>query len=163
MKNVTLPALLLAVLLVPALLLAQQPAALETGYQLPPKAIVDILDAPPPPMAVVSPAQTVMALLDRASMPRIADLAEPMLRLAGARINPKTNGPHSPASILGITFKRVADGAETKVVLPPNVRISAPGFSPDGKWLSFMVNRANGIELWIADTASAKAKEPVKK
>ena len=158
MKNVTLPALLLAVLLHPALLLAQQSGPLETGYQLPPKAIVDILDAPPPPMAVVSPAQNVMALLDRASMPRIADLAEPMLRLAGARINPKTNGPHSPAPILGITFKRMADGAETKVALPPNVRISAPGFSPDGKWLSFMVTRANGIELWIADTASAKAR-----
>ncbi|MGE5199899.1 MAG: TolB family protein, partial [Rhodospirillaceae bacterium] len=158
MKNVSLPALLLAVLLAPALLLAQQPGALETGYQLPPKAIVDILDAPPPPMAVVSPAQDVMALLDRASMPKIADLAEPMLRLAGARINPKTNGRHSPASILGITFKRLADGAETRVALPPNVRISAPAFSPDGKWLAFEVNRANGVELWMADTASARAK-----
>jgi len=158
MKNLTLPVLLLAVLLAPAVLLAQQPAALETGYQLPPKAIVDVLDAPPPPMAVISPAQTVMALLDRASMPKIADLAEPMLRLAGQRINPKTNGPHSPAPILGITFKRLTDGAETKVVLPPNIRISDPGFSPDGRWLSFMVNRANGIELWIADTASARAK-----
>ena len=158
MKKVTMSALLLAVLLAPALALAQQPGVLETGYQLPPKAIVDILDAPPTPMAVISPAQNVMALLDRASMPKIADLAEPMLRLAGARINPKTNGPHSPAPILGITFKRVADGVETKVALPPNVRISAPGFSPDGKWLSFMVNRSNGVELWIADTASAKAK-----
>ena len=81
-----------------------------------------------------------------------------MLRLAGSRINPKTNGPHSPASILGITFKRIADGVETKVVLPPDVRISSPGFSPDGKWMSFMVNRANGVELWMADTASAKAR-----
>ena len=158
MKHVTLPALFLAMILAPGLLLAQQPGALETGYQLPPKAIIDILDAPPPPTAVISPAQNVMALLDRASMPKIADLAEPMLRLAGARINPKTNGPHSPASILGITFKRIADGVETKVVLPPNVRISAPGFSPDGKWMSFMVNRANGVELWMADTVSAKAR-----
>ncbi len=158
MKYVTLPALLLAMLLIPGLLLAQQPGALETGYQLPPKAIVDILDAPPPPMAVISPAQNVMALLDRASMPKIADLAEPMLRLAGSRVNPKTNGPHSPASILGITFKRIADGIETKVALPPNVRIGAPAFSPDGKWLSFTVNRANGVELWMADTASAKAR-----
>jgi dipeptidyl aminopeptidase/acylaminoacyl peptidase len=158
MKTFTLPALLLSVLLAPTLLLAQQPGALEAGYQLPPRVIVDILDAPPPPLAVVSPAQNVMALLDRASMPKIADLAEPMLRLAGARINPKTNGPHSPAPILGITFKRMADGVETKVALPPGVRLSAPGFSPDGKWLSFMVTRANGIELWIADAASAKAK-----
>ena len=99
-----------------------------------------------------------MALLDRASMPKIADLAEPMLRLAGSRINPKTNGPHNPASILGITLKKIADGVETKVVLPANVRLSAPGFSPDGKWLSFMVYRANGIELWMADMATAKAK-----
>ena len=158
MKSLTLPALLVIMLLTPAPLPAQQPGALETGYQLPPRAIVDILDAPPPPMAVISPTQNVMALLERASMPKIADLAEPMLRLAGARINPTTNAPHSPAPILGITFKRIADGVETNVAVPPGVRISAPGFSPDGKWLSFLVNRANGVELWIADTASAKAK-----
>jgi len=158
MKSLTLPALFVIMLLAPAPLPAQQPGALESGYQLPPKAIVDILDAPPPPTAVVSPSGNVMALLERASMPAIADLAEPMLRLAGARINPKTNGPHSPASILGITFKRIADGVESKVALPPGVRISAPGFSPDGKWLSFLVNRPNGVELWMADTASASAR-----
>ena len=157
MKHVTLPALFFAMILAPGLSLAQQPVPLETGYQLPPKAIIDILDAPPPPTALISPAQDVVALLDRASMPKIADLAEPMLRLAGSRINPKTNGPHSPASILGITFRRIADGVETKVVLPPNVRISSPEFSPDGKWMSFMVNGANGVELWMADTASARA------
>ena len=158
MKSLTLPALFVIMLLAPAPLPAQQPGALESGYQLPPRAIVDILDAPPPPTAVISPAGNVMALLERASMPAIADLAEPMLRLAGARINPKTNGPHSPASILGITFKRIADGVETKVALPPGVRISAPGFSPDGTWLSFLVNRPNGVELWMADTASANAR-----
>ena len=56
MKHVSLPALFLAMVLAPGLLLAQQPGALETGYQLPPKAIIDILDAPPPPTAVISPA-----------------------------------------------------------------------------------------------------------
>jgi len=158
MKSLTLPALLVTMLLAPAPLPAQQPGALESGYQLPPRAIVDILDAPPPPAAVISPAANVMALLERANMPAIADLAEPMLRLAGARINPKTNGPHSPASILGITFKRIADGVETRVALPPDVRIGSPGFSPDGKWLSFTVNRSSGVELWMADTASARAR-----
>ena len=158
MKNVTLPALLLAVLLAPVSLHARQSGALEAGYQMPPRAIVDILDAPPPPMAVISPAQNVIALLGRSTMPKIADLAEPMLRLGGLRINPKTNGPHTPASILGITIKRIADGTETNVALPPNVRLSAPAFSPDGKWLSFMVNRANGVELWMAETATARAK-----
>jgi len=158
MKSLTLPALFVIMLFAPAPLPAQQPGALESGYQLPPRAIVDILDAPPPPTAVISPAANVMALLERANMPAIADLAAPMLRLAGARINPKTNGPHSPASILGITFKRIADGVETRVALPPDVRIGSPGFSPDGKWLSFTVNRSSGVELWMADTASARAR-----
>ncbi|HSP90329.1 MAG TPA: prolyl oligopeptidase family serine peptidase [Vicinamibacterales bacterium] len=158
MKSLTLPALFVIMLFATAPLPAQQPGALESGYQLPPRAIVDILDAPPPPTAVISPAANVMALLERANMPAIADLAAPMLRLAGARINPKTNGPHSPASILGITFKRIADGVETRVALPPDVRIGSPGFSPDGKWLSFTVNRSSGVELWMADTASARAR-----
>ena len=71
-----------------------QPAA--SGYLLPPKAIVDILDAPPPPTVELSPSRDVVALLDRASMPTIAQLSQPMHRVAGVRINPKTNGPHRP-------------------------------------------------------------------
>ena len=149
--------LLLAAAIAPAAASAQPPQ-LEAGYQLPPKVIVDILDAPPPPTAVVSPARDVLALLDRMSMPKIADLADPMLRLAGVRVNPKTNGPHAPATIIGITLKKIADGAETKIVLPPGVRLGSPGFSPDGKWLSFFVYRSNGIELWLADVATAQAK-----
>lgn len=47
------------------------PAA--SSYLLPPKLIVDILDAPPPPTAELSPARDVVALLERTSMPTIAD------------------------------------------------------------------------------------------
>ena len=64
------------------------------AYLTPPKAIVDILDAPSIPTAVLSPSRDIVALLDRRSAPRIAELAEPMLRLGGLRINPRTNGPH---------------------------------------------------------------------
>ena len=110
---------------------AQQAVPLETGYQLPPQAIIDILDAPPPPTAIFSPARTVMALLERTSMPRIADLAEPMLRLAGTRVNPRTNGPHGAQTTFGITLKSLADGKETKVALPAGARVSAAAFSPD--------------------------------
>jgi dipeptidyl aminopeptidase/acylaminoacyl peptidase len=158
MKRTLMLVLLIVALCAPADLRAQQSQQVEAGYQLPPKVIVDILDSPPPPTVVVSPTHQILALLERTNMPKIADLAEPMLRLAGSRISPKTNGPHNPPSVLGITLKRIADGSETKVVLPPNVRLSSPSFSPDGKWLSFMVYRGNGIELWTADTATAKAR-----
>ncbi len=147
-----------ALAILPGVLLAQQVSPLETGYQLPPKVIVDILDAPPPPTAIVSPSRNMMALLDRRSMPPVAELAEPMLRLAGNRINPKTNGMHNPATGLGITLKQIPDGKEMRVVLPQGLRPGMPTFSPDGKRLSFLVYRSAGIDLWMADVATAQAR-----
>jgi hypothetical protein len=49
------------------------------------------------------------------SAPRIAELAEPMLRLGGLRINPRTNGPHRNAAVSGITLKTIATGASRTV------------------------------------------------
>ncbi len=144
--------------MLPAAAAAQASAQLEAGYQVPPKVIVDILDAPPPPTGIVSPTRTVMALLERTSMPRIADMAEPMLRLAGARVNPRTNGPYGAQTTYGITLKTVGDGKETKVALPAESRVSAAAFSPDGKWLSFFMTRSAGIELWAVNVATAQAK-----
>jgi hypothetical protein len=43
--------------------LSAQTQAPASGYLLPPKVIVDMLDAPPPPTAEVSPARDVIALL----------------------------------------------------------------------------------------------------
>jgi len=71
---------------------AQSPPGPASGYQLPPKVIVDILDAAPTPTVIVAPNRLMVALLERKSMPGIAELAEPIHRLAGARINPRTNG-----------------------------------------------------------------------
>src|SRR5438309_1814053 len=69
-------------------------AAAEVTYQKPPRAVQEILDAPATPVLSVSPAHTHVILAEPLRYPPIADLAEPMLRLAGIRINPKTNGPH---------------------------------------------------------------------
>lgn len=75
-------------------------------YQLPPKEIIAAFDAPPLPQGILSPSKQVMALLYRRPYPTIAELSRPMLRLAGARINPATNGPHLTARIYGITLKK---------------------------------------------------------
>src|SRR5688572_21994915 len=77
-----------AVLIGSSSLLAQTQTPAASGYLLPPQAIVDILDAPPPPTVELSPSRDVVALLDRASMPSIAELSQPMHRIAGIRINP---------------------------------------------------------------------------
>jgi dipeptidyl aminopeptidase/acylaminoacyl peptidase len=127
-------------------------------YQLPPKEIVDILDAAPLPTAAVSPARDVIALLERASMPPVAELAQPMHRLAGMRINPRTNGPHRFQALRSIALKTLADGAEIKVTLPQNPKLAWLGFSPDGKRFAFTQTRDTGIELWMGDSATGQAK-----
>jgi thioredoxin reductase (NADPH) len=95
------------------------PPPATSGYLLPPKAIVDILDAPPPPTVELSPSRDVVALLDRASMPTIAQLSQPMHRIAGIRVNPRTNGPHRAQLSRAITLKSIADGREMRVTTPP--------------------------------------------
>ena len=124
---------------------------------MPPKAIVDILDAPPPPTMELSPTRDVMALIERASMPSIAELSQPVLRIAGRRINPRTNGPHRAQNSRSITLKTIADGSEKKVTVPPNPLLTWIGFSPDGKRFAFTQTRENGIELWVGETASQVA------
>src|SRR5262245_20027267 len=133
-----------------------QPSA--TGYLLPPKVIVDMLDAPPPPTAEVSPARDVIALLERASMPTIAELSQPFYRLAGVRINPRTNAPHRGQRYRNLTLKVIADGSERKVTLPPSPVIEWIGYNADGKRFAFTNLRDNGVELWIGDTATGQAK-----
>ncbi|HSP63030.1 MAG TPA: hypothetical protein VLQ90_08625, partial [Pyrinomonadaceae bacterium] len=127
-------------------------------YQMPPKEIVEAFDAAPLPQVILSPSKQVIALAYRRNYPTIAELAQPMLRLAGARVNPKTNGPHRTANVFGITLKKIADGSEVKVAMPLQANLSNPRFSPDGSRLSFLNTKDNGIELWIVDVATGKAK-----
>ncbi len=76
----------------------------QEGYQKPPQRVLGVLDAPPPPSVVFSPTHERMLLVQGVNYPSIADLAEPMLRLAGLRINPRTNGPHRQPRWIGYTL-----------------------------------------------------------
>src|ERR1041385_3604268 len=86
-----------------------------------------------------------------------------MYRLAGARINPKTNGPHRASGLPGtgitsIVLKKIDGGAETAVTMPPQARVSHVKFSPDGSRIAFLQTKDTGIELWVADAATGSAK-----
>jgi dipeptidyl aminopeptidase/acylaminoacyl peptidase len=135
-----------------------QSGAGASEYLTPPKAVVDILDAAPLPGVVVSPARDVLVLLPRRSMPSIAQVSEPMLRLAGLRINPSTNGPHMAPLGTGIVVKTVATGAERTVAVPPDARIGAVTFSPDGRRFSFTNTRENRVEVHLADVATGQTR-----
>jgi dipeptidyl aminopeptidase/acylaminoacyl peptidase len=134
-------------------------AQTEPKYLTPPKVVVDMLDANPIPLAIVSPSRQQVAVLERKSMPTIADLAQPMQRLAGVRINPKTNGPQLVSGrTYAITLKKIADGADVKVTVPPSAVIGGVSFSPNGKYLAFTNTTPTGISVWVANTTTGAAK-----
>ena len=90
-------------------------ASAQGGYRKPPQEVLDVLNAPVTPTAFIAPTRDRMLLATGVRYPSIADLAQPMLRLAGLRINPDTSGPHRAQVFVAYTLKQIADGAETKV------------------------------------------------
>ncbi|MBK8812358.1 MAG: S9 family peptidase [Acidobacteria bacterium] len=131
----------------------------DAQYKKPPKEILDVLNAPAIPSTSVSPAKDRVALLEPLRYPPIAELAEPMLRIAGLRINPNSNSQHRQPYFVKLTLKSIADGKETAVALPAGAKIISPTWSGDGKFIAVGNITPTGIELWIVETATAKARK----
>lgn len=135
---------------------AQAPA--QPRYLMPPKEIVDVLDAPGLPLVVTSPDRQTIAVFDRRSMPGIAEVSQPMYRLAGRRLNPRTNGPHRLPGLSGVSLQPVGGGTARKVALPAGANLLTIGFSPDGTKLAFANVGERGIDLWMVDVKTAQAR-----
>ena len=125
-------------------------------YRKPPQAVLDALNAPATPTLSISPTRDYALQGSPVRYPPIAELAQPMLRLAGQRINPKTNGLHNTTFNSSLVLRKIPEGTEIKVELPPNSKLSAGRWSPDGAHFAFTNTTAAGIELWIGDTATGK-------
>ena len=121
----------------------------QEGYQKPPQAVTDILDAPAPPALSISPTGENLLLVQSARYPSIEEVAAPMLRLAGLRINPKTNGPARPARVTGLSLIPITGGEPKPIVLPEKAKIGLPMWSPDGKRFALQSTTDAGIELWV--------------
>ena len=102
----------------------------------------------------MSPDRVWLLLADRAAMPTIAELSQPMLRLAGSRINPATNAPFRAATFSALRLVRVADGQVRQVGAPPAAKIGWPVWSPDSRRVAFATFGPEGLALWVtsADT-----------
>jgi dipeptidyl aminopeptidase/acylaminoacyl peptidase len=138
-------------------IVAPSAQAPTSGYLMPPKVVADIMDAEPLPGVAVSPDRSTLLLTHRRSMPTLAEVAAPILRLAGSRINPQTNGARVLNGVIGITLKDVATGTERKLTLPAGGSFS-PVFSPDGKQIAITHYTDNSIRLLVADVATGAVK-----
>lgn len=133
-------------------------AAGQEPYKMPPKEVVDILDAPPTPSVTMSPAGDTMLLVERESMPSIAYLSEPILRIAGMRITPAYNSRQVLSFSTGLALKDMKTGLVRRVALPEGVKFTFPAFSPDGARVAFLRYVEGGVELWALDVKAGTAK-----
>ena len=127
-------------------------------YRKPPKIVLDALNAAPTPTLSLSPNRAYAMQATIARYPSIAEVSQPMLRLAGQRINPKTNGLHNASVNSGLALRKIPEGVETKVDLPPNPKLGPGYWSPDSTHFAFTNAAAGGAELWVGDTATGKTR-----
>ena len=127
-------------------------------YQRPPKEITDVLDVGPTPGISISPTREFLLLIERSNYPPIEDLAAPMLKLAGLRINPQTNGPHLAPRSTGLILQSIVTDEKRRIAVPAGANIGFRGWSPDGQHFAYTVTTSNVIQLWIASVDSASAR-----
>ncbi len=142
-----------------AILTASLHAQAPSGYQTPPDAIAALVNAPATPGVSFSPDRKWMLLLEQPGYPSIEEVAQPELRLAGIRINPRTNGPSRNGFTTGLTLKSVSGSADKPIQrMPADARIQYVSWSPNGSRIAFINTTAEGLSLWIIDVASATAR-----
>jgi dipeptidyl aminopeptidase/acylaminoacyl peptidase len=132
-------------------------ARAEQHYQHPPQEILEVMNAPAPPVAFPAPTGDALLLARPLYYPPISDLAEPLLRLAGVRVNPKNNGVHGSAYYVEYWLKKLPDGAEVPVDLPEGARLTQARWNATGTQVAFLNVARDAVELWLLDVATAKA------
>jgi len=137
------------------------PAAASHGYDQPAQNILDVLHAPAPPVAYVSPTRQAMLLVSWQEFPPMSRVATPYLKLAGTRIEIANHSKHDTPGGYGVTpcarsfeLVSVPGGASTRVALPANACPARPYWSADGRRFAFANTARDAVELWIGDAAT---------
>ncbi|HEX4455001.1 MAG TPA: prolyl oligopeptidase family serine peptidase [Kofleriaceae bacterium] len=145
----------------PAPVAAAPPPAVS-GYDQPPKHVLDVLHAPSPPRPYLSPTAASILLVSWVDYPSITQVAEPYLKLAGVRLEPRTRRKHDTPGGYGVapcarslSIVDVATTTERPIALPPGGCADNFDWTADGKRFAFRNTSSNAVELWLGDVASA--------
>lgn len=128
------------------------------GYQKPPASILELVDVERAPIVSMDSEKEQMIFYYRNAFKTLSDLSQPELRLAGLRINPKTNISSTSNFFNNIKYKKRADEYLQEIKnLPDNAKITYPAFSPDETKLAFTNTTMDGVELWVVDLTKLQA------
>ena len=128
-------------------------------YQKPPASILELVDVERAPIVSIDSKKEQMLFYYRDAFKSLSDLSQPELRLAGLRINPKTNISSTTNFYTDIKYKKLNDKQLQQIAnLPADARITHTSFSPDETKLAFTNTTDNGVELWMIDLKTLQAK-----
>ncbi|WP_430387719.1 S9 family peptidase [Dyella sp. 20L07] len=131
------------------------------GYLTPPAPLQALVDAPRPPQLSISPHRDLLVMTQTPSLPGIDVVAQPELKLAGLRINPRTYAQSRFSFGSDLWLVDVASGKEIRLRgLPSPLSIASSSWSPDQRYLAFNQVDANQgrNELWVVDIATHTAR-----
>jgi dipeptidyl aminopeptidase/acylaminoacyl peptidase len=138
--------------------LLSSPAFAEPSrYEPAPPAVAAILDASRPPLVQLSPDKEWFVLLERPALPPIRDLAAPVIKVAGIRLDPDTNGPARENPFTAASLRRAEKPKAPLVPLSIPGRIRTATFDDTAQRLMLTVLQDHGIELWLADVGTSPA------
>ncbi len=127
-------------------------------YQLPPKAITDLLLAKPTPSVSIDSKATWMLFSERNSFPSVEELAMPEYRIAGMRINPNNYAPSRQTFINNFSLKNIKTGKSLAVTgLPSPLYAGSVSWSQSETKIAFTNTTPTRIDLYIIDVATGKA------
>ena len=127
-------------------------------FQVPPASILELVDIERAPLVSMDSKKEQMLFFYRDAFKTLSDLSQPELRLAGLRINPKTNISSTTSFFNDIKYKKLNSQALQQIAdLPADARITHTLFSPDETKLAFTNTTDKGVELWVIDLHTLQA------
>ena len=124
----------------------------EEMYQQPPKSITDVVDARPEPSVSLSPDSKWMILIDRPSMPSIAELSRRWLGLAGMRVDPVANSGFQTGYPGSVSIRATNDpDSLVEIPLPDGSKLASLSWSHRSNWLVLAVVDQRGTHLLVVD------------
>ncbi len=129
-------------------------------YQKPSAEILQLAEFERAPSVIMNDKRDWMIYLYRPTYKTLDDLNQDEIKLAGLRVNPKTNISSTITYYTNLKIRKLKDKNENTIKgLPQNPKIANLRFSPDDKKLAFTNTTENGIELWVLDLETATAKK----
>ena len=127
------------------------------NYQVPSSEILDLVEYDRPPTVTYDNEKNFMLFLYRDNYKSIEDLSQEELRLAGLRINPKTNIGSRITYYNNIKIKNLKNKRseiEDIIGIPSNPKIANINWSPNQKNIAFTNTSSDGVKLWVLNLES---------